>query len=222
MQKPTEQFTKAHQEKLLREVSTHNTIIGDKKMKANEFFYTRLILVVTMVIALMASNLQGFSLANANDMSIDDIATTRYFTMVYENPEAGSRVETVLMPITEVGLVGRSLDGKWLSLGAGWIKRSDVRTSSDLATLPVTQSERSFIAITRHLTMVYESPEAGSRVETVLMPVTKVSLLGRSIDGMWLALGSGWIQSSNVRTDSDLVALEILNAAPARNVTVGQ
>jgi hypothetical protein len=107
MQKPTEQFTKAHQEKLLREVSTHNTIIGDKKMKANEFFYTRLILVVTMVIALMASNLQGFSLANANDMSIDDIATTRYFTMVYENPEAGSRVETWLSQDREFTVINK-------------------------------------------------------------------------------------------------------------------
>jgi hypothetical protein len=191
-------------------------------MKDNKLIFTRLILVMTVAIALLAANLQGFSLANASDMSEDDLATTRQLTMVYKSPVAGSWVETVLMPATEVRLAGRSADGKWLALEAGWIQRSDVSTNSDLVALPVIRVAQTFSATTRQLTMVYKSPVAGSWVETVLMPATEVSLAGRSADGKWLALGSGWIQRSDVRIDGNLASLPILNVAAAMDVIAGQ
>jgi uncharacterized membrane protein len=191
-------------------------------MKDNKLIFTRLILVMTVAIALLAANLQGFSLANASDMSEDDLATTRQLTMVYKSPVAGSWVETVLMPATEVRLAGRSADGKWLALEAGWIQRSDVSTNSDLVALPVIRVAQTFSATTRQLTMVYKSPEAGSWVETVLMPATKVSLVGRSADGKWLALGAGWIQRSDVSTNSDLVALPVIRVAQTFSATTRQ
>jgi len=182
----------------------------------------RQILIMAVVIALLAANLQGISFAKASDMSDEVIATTLQLTMVYESPGLDSRVKTVLMPVTEVSLVGRSADGKWLALGAGWIQRSGVRTDGDLAALPVTQSAQSLIVITRQMTMVYETPEANSRVETVLMPATEVSLVGRSDNGQWLALGSGWIQTGNIRTNGELAALPVMQMSQSfSGVTVG-
>jgi hypothetical protein len=210
-------------------INTNQTVIRNttskiryNERKANKIVYTRLILGVALAIALLAANLQGFALANASDISEDDVVTTRHLTMVYESPETNSRVETVLMPATEVSLAGRSADGMWLALGSGWIQRSDIRMGGDLATLAVVRAAQTFLATTRHLTMVYESPETNSRVETVLMPATGVRLAGRSADGKWLALGSGWIQRSDIRTDGDLAALAIFNAAAAMDVVAGQ
>jgi len=192
---------------------------GDSKMKANTFFYTRLILGLALAIAFLAANPQGFALANASAISVDNIATTRHLTMVYETPSVDSRVAMVLMPVTEVSLAGRSADGKWLALGNGWIQRSDISTDSDLAALPVAQVAQTFIATTRHLTMVYETPSVDSRVAYVLMPVTEVSLAGRSADGKWLVLGNGWFQRSDIRTDSDLAALPVARAEQTFNAT---
>jgi hypothetical protein len=194
---------------------------GDSKMKANTFFYTRLILGLALAIALLAANSQRFALANASAISVDNIATTRHLTMVYETPSVESRVAIVLMPVTEVSLAGRSADGKWLALGNGWIQRSDIHTDSNLAALPVARAAQTFIATTRHLTMVYETPSVESRVAIVLMPVTEVSLAGRSADGKWLALGNGWIKKGDVHTDGNLAFLPILDVVAAMDLIAG-
>ena len=191
---------------------------GDNNMKANKLSYQRFISGMALAIVLLASALPGRVVANASANSEEDITTTRHMTMVYEEPETTSRVEAVLMPSTEVSLAGRSPDGNWLALGIGWIQKDDVQINGSFASLPVMAAPKpnqTFLATTRHMTMVYETPKKTSRVETMLMPSTEVSLAGRSADGEWLALGRGWVQAGDVRTQIDLAALPILNIVSA-------
>ena len=149
------------------------------------------------------------------------IATTIQLTMVYESPELDSRVETVLMPVTEVRLVGRSADGKWLALGAGWIPTGNIRTNGELAALPVMQMSQSFSGVTIGLTMVYQNPTMSSRVVDVLSPVSIVSLSGRSSDGDWLAVANirdpgsvkGWVGRGDLQMTGDLAALPVMGMA---------
>jgi hypothetical protein len=123
----------------------------------------------------------------------------------------------------ERGRDARSLYwGKWLALGNGWMQRSDLQTDVDLASLPVIQMETAFIASARHQAKIYEAPQASSRVITILMPETEMSLSGRSSDGEWLAVGDGWIQADDVRTDTDLAALPILNVATVVDQVAGK
>ena len=190
-------------------------------MKGIKLFYTRQILIMAVVIALLAANRQGITFAKASDMSDEVIATTIQLTMVHESPELDSRVETVLMPVAEVRLVGRSADGKWLALGAGWIPTGNIRTNGELAALPVMQMSQSFSGVTIGLTMVYQNPTMSSRVVDVLSPVSIVSLSGRSSDGDWLAVANirdpgsvkGWVGRGDLQMIGDLAALPVMGMA---------
>jgi hypothetical protein len=201
-------------------IRNSKTSKGENEMKTGRSIYASFLLAAA--IALLAGTLLGSRPAHADESSADNLASARHFTMVYEAPQAGPVAAFVLMPETEVSLTGRREDGKWLALGNGWVQRSDLQTDVDLASLPVIQMETAFIASARHQAKIYEAPQASSRVITILMPETEMSLSGRSSDGEWLAVGDGWIQADDVRTDTDLAALPILNVATVVDQVAGK
>jgi hypothetical protein len=184
---------------------------GENEMKSKTILSPKFPIALALAVAFIASLLGGKMPVSASGAGEDNVAVARHFTIVYDAPQAGPIAAFVLMPESEVGLAGRSADGKWLALQNGWVQVDDLRTNVDLASLPVIQEKQAFTATTRHLSLVYETPSITSQVQVVLMPETEVSLAGRSADGEWLALGSGWVQRVDVRTQIDLADLPILN-----------
>ena len=140
------------------------------------------------------------------------VATTCTLVKEYQRPDSSSPVTGTLSPAAEVQVLGRNSDNTFIAIAQPGAKTASVRwvKTSELSLPDV-------VAKTSTLTRLYQKPDSGSRVASVLPPAQSVILIGRSNDGTWFAVASlpgkkfiGWAQSNDLSGGMDRKVLPVL------------
>ena len=158
-----------------------------------------------LVIAIQLASVQPASAIHSRiailAMPSRSAGETQSLTRVYTEPEDTGQVINVLLPGTQVQILGLSESGAWMAIPqayppylVAWIPAADVR--SDI-----------MVGSTRSLVLTRQHPDSTSMVMDVLSPGARVQVLGRSVDNSWIAISTpgdpqtsiSWIATSELR-----------------------
>ena len=147
------------------------------------------------------------------DLSVAKVtAEVRSLAKVYQRADSSSQVVSVLAPSQRIEVLGRAAGSNWLAIrnqvggrnSVAYVSRADVQIERDATG-------------TYSPVKTYLRPNQISFVIDILVPNQKVSVIGRSADGRWLAVENaetgqfrGWVWASELRNADQYADVPVL------------